>query len=73
MCMDRRTLYMGETLGSVLRRARTGRRLSQGAVGEQVGYSAWVSRVEADRMLPDNAAVDALLTSARWGESLRYS
>lgn len=58
--MDRRTLYMGETLGGVLRRARTGRRLSQGAVGEQVGYSAWVSRVEADRMLPDNAAVDAL-------------
>ncbi len=61
MCVDRHTLCMGETLGSVLRRARTGRRLSQGAVGDQVGYSAsWVSRVEADRILPDNAALDAL-------------
>ncbi|GAA4071613.1 helix-turn-helix transcriptional regulator [Streptomyces hundungensis] len=52
---------MTEQLGDVLRRARVLKRLSQGAVGDAVGYSAsWVSRVEANKIRPDNTTLLAL-------------
>ncbi|WP_149184080.1 helix-turn-helix transcriptional regulator [Streptomyces sp. TRM49041] len=52
---------MTETLGETLRRARLIKRLSQGGLGDAVGYSAsWVSRVENDKVTPDTAALVAL-------------
>ncbi|MCX5194848.1 helix-turn-helix domain-containing protein [Streptomyces sp. NBC_00249] len=51
---------MGDSLGEVLRQARNARRMSQGAVGKAVGYSAsWVSRVESNKVRPDDDTLGA--------------
>ncbi|MET8297386.1 helix-turn-helix domain-containing protein [Streptomyces sp. NPDC005180] len=64
---------MGDSLGDVLRQARTAKRLSQEKVGNAVGYSAsWLSRVENGETRPSDAAVARLcdvlgLTAAEVG------
>ncbi|MFF4642797.1 helix-turn-helix domain-containing protein [Streptomyces sp. NPDC001389] len=52
---------MGDSLGDVLRQARTAKRLSQGEVGSVVGYSSsWLSRVETGKIQPDSDTLGAL-------------
>ncbi|GAA2266858.1 helix-turn-helix transcriptional regulator [Kitasatospora cystarginea] len=49
---------MDDELGEVLRQARARKRLSQGKVGDRVGYSAsWVSRVESGEIQPEERAL----------------
>lgn len=60
-CADGQTVCMAETLGDVLRRGRLIKRLSQGEVGGELGYSAsWVSRVESNKVRPDARALARL-------------
>lgn len=52
---------MGDSLGDVLRRARNAKRLSQGEVGNAVGYSgSWLSRVETGKIQPDDDILGSL-------------
>ncbi|WP_406731335.1 helix-turn-helix domain-containing protein [Streptomyces sp. NBC_01794] len=49
---------MTEKLGEVLRRGRVLKRMSQGRLGEALGYSSsWVSRVEGGQLVPDDATL----------------
>ncbi|MFI9584060.1 helix-turn-helix domain-containing protein [Streptomyces sp. NPDC052236] len=61
LCVDWHTVCMAAKLGDVLRRGRVLKRMSQGAVGDAVGYSAsWVSRVENGKVRPDDTTLAAL-------------
>ncbi|MEV6551715.1 helix-turn-helix transcriptional regulator [Streptomyces sp. NPDC051597] len=52
---------MTEQLGDVLKRGRVLKGVSQGAVGDAVGYSAsWVSRVENNKIRPADTTLVAL-------------